>query len=34
MAGVKSAIEVFAGAYRTPGSPRTRSEDEDVLFIG
>ena len=34
MAGVKSVIEVFREPTGRKGSTRTRSEDEDVLFIG
>ena len=34
MAGVKSAIEVFRELTGRQGSTRTRSEDEDALFIG
>jgi hypothetical protein len=34
LAGVKSAIHVFREVAGHPGSNRTRSEEEDALFIG
>lgn len=34
MAGVRTALEVFRELTRRPGTSRTRTEDEDALFIG
>jgi hypothetical protein len=34
MTGVKAAIDVIRELTRRPGGTRTRSEDEDALFIG
>jgi hypothetical protein len=34
MAGVRTALEVFRELTRRPGTSRTRTEEEDALFIG
>lgn len=34
MAGVRTALEVFRELTRRPGASRTRTEEEDALFIG
>jgi hypothetical protein len=34
MSGVKAAIELFRELNRRPGDSRSRTDDEDALFIG